>query len=264
MKPLLTFLFASTLLSAGLLTGANAAAVAKVGGVEITEEMLDAFASSRARKPAADLTSEEKDVMKEELIKLVAVSNEARKKKVDDDPKVAAQLALQEHSMLAQALIQKELTDNPVSDQRLQAAYEEKYSGTTQTEFKARHILVQSPADAADIISQLEAGADFAQLAAEKSIGPSGKSGGDLGWFTQQAMVPNFANAVAAMDSGTFTRQPVQTQYGWHVILKEDQRSAGPPDLASVTQELQREIQQQSVTDLVDGLREKAKVKTYN
>lgn len=264
MKQPTILVIACALLITGLTSGVNAATVAKVSGVEISEAMLDAFASNRARKPAADITDDEKALLKEELIKLVAVGAEARKRKIDSDPEVAAQIKLQEYSMLAQAYIQKQLKDNPIPEQKLQALYDEKYAGTSQAEYKARHILVSSPAVAADLISQLGSGGNFADLAAKNSIGPSAKSGGDLGWFTKDSMVPAFANAVATMPSGTVSPQPVQTQYGWHVILKEDERSAPGPDLATVTPELERELQQQAVTDLVDGLREKAKVKTYN
>lgn len=261
MKQSIISLVACGLLIAG--AGADAAPMAKVDGVEITEAMFDAFAASRSRKPVADLTSEERSMLSEELIKLVAISAQARKQKLHSDSEIAAQLRLQEHSLLAQAYIQRQLKERPISEAQLKARYDEKYGGAPQTEYKARHILVSSPTAATDIIGQLGAGADFVELAAKHSIGPSAKSGGDLGWFTKQSMVPAFGDAVATMQAGTFSDKPVQTQFGWHVILKEEERALPAPELSSVSQELQRELQQQAITEMVDGVRSKAKVKTY-
>lgn len=261
MKQLIISLVACGLFGASL--SVEAAPIAKVDNVEITAAMFDAFAASRSRKPVADLTPEERSMLTDELIKLVAVSVAARKEKLHNESEIGAQLRLQEYSLLAQAFIQRQLKENPISEQQLKALYDEKYGSGPQTEFKARHILVSSPTDATDIISQLGSGADFVELAAKHSIGPSAKSGGDLGWFTKQSMVPAFGAAVASMASGTFSAKPVQTQFGWHVILKEDERALPAPEIGSVSPELQRELQQQAITKLVDGLREKAKVKTY-
>ncbi len=162
MKQSIISLVACGLLVAGL--GVEAAPMAKVDGVEITEAMFDAFAASRSRKPVADLTADERSMLSEELIKLVAVSAEARKQKLHTDSEVAAQLRLQEFSLLAQAYIQRELKESPIAEAQLKALYDEKYGGGSQTEYKARHILVSSPTVAADMISQLGSGADFVEL----------------------------------------------------------------------------------------------------
>ena len=96
-------------------------------------------------------------------------------------------------------------------------------------EFKARHILVETQSEANSIVAELEGGANFAELAKTKSTGPSGPNGGDLGWFSPNQMVQPFSQAVAALEDGAFSKTPVQTQFGWHVILREDSREATPP-----------------------------------
>lgn len=260
MKSLLIASFATLLFVVGT---ADARPLAKVNNVEITDEMFAAFVSSRTQKPVAELSSEEREILNEELIKLVVVGTEARRKKVQSEPAVAAKLQLQELSFLAQTYLQKHLTENPVPRDQVQALYDTKYGNTPVTEYKARHILVDSPNTAREIIGELDAGGNFVELAAKHSTGPSANSGGDLGWFTRQQMVPAFAEAVVAMNDGAHSTAPVQTQYGWHVILKEAQRETPPPQITAVGQDLERELQQQEIQSLVEGLRESAKVKTY-
>src|SRR5690606_8167 len=120
-------------------------------------------------------------------------------------------------------------------DAELRAEYDANLSQFETVEHKASHILVESEEEANALIEQLNAGADFAELAVEHSIDPSAADGGgDLGWFTSSAMVAPFAQAVEAMEVGTYSSAPVQTQFGWHVILLEDQRTSEPPSLDSV------------------------------
>ncbi|MBT8137906.1 MAG: peptidylprolyl isomerase [Gammaproteobacteria bacterium] len=258
-----SFLIASFAALLTVAATAEARPMAKVNNVEITEEMFTAFVSSRTQKPVAELTDQDRELLTEELIKLVAVGTEARRKKVQSDPEVAAKLQLQELSFLAQTYLQKHLEDQPVSPDKLQALYDTRYGNKPMTEYKARHILVDSPNTARQVISELEAGGDFVTLAAKYSTGPSANSGGDLGWFTRQQMVPEFADAVVALNDGAHSAAPVQTQYGWHIIFKEGQRETPPPQLGAVGQELERELQQQEIQSLVEGLRESAKVRTY-
>jgi len=263
MKHYLTLAIVVALLTTIMMPTARADALAKVDGFEVTEDLFSAFATGRVRKPVADLSPEERQQLSEELIRLVVIGSEARKKKVQNDPAVSAQLKLQEYSLLAQAFLQRHVTENPVSEAQMKALYDSKYGSQPQTEFKARHILVESPETAIQIIDELSGGGDFVELAAKYSTGPSAKSGGDLGWFTKQQMVPEFGNAVLEMSTGTYSKKPVQTQYGWHVIQKEGERETPAPELAAVSQELQRELQQNLVEDLINNLRQKAKVKTY-
>ncbi len=111
-------------------------------------------------------------------------------------------------------------------------------------QFKARHILVATQGEAVDLISQLDGGADFQELAKEKSTGQSGPNGGDLDWFSPDQMVAPFSAAVSTLENGTYTSAPVQTQFGWHVILREDSRETQPPTFESVRDAINQQVQQ--------------------
>ena len=113
-------------------------------------------------------------------------------------------------------------------------------------QYKARHILVETQASALDLIAQLQDGANFEELAKANSTGPSGPSGGDLGWFSPEQMVKQ---------DGEFTTQPVQTQFGWHVILREDSRENQPPPLDSVRDSIKQSVEQLKFQNYLEGLR---------
>ena len=123
-------------------------------------------------------------------------------------------------------------------------------------QYKARHILVQTQGEADALVNQLNEGADFEALAKEFSTGPSGPNGGDLGWFAPDQMVKPFADAVVALDDGTYTKTPVQTQFGWHVILREESRESEPPTLESVRDAIKQRVEQQKFQDYMQGLRD--------
>ena len=106
-----------------------------------------------------------------------------------------------------------------------------------------------------ELVTELEGGADFAELAMANSTGPSAPSGGDLGWFPPERMVPEFSTAVQALGNGEFTKAPVQTQFGWHVILREESRESAPPPYESVTDVLKQQVENQKLQDYMSGLR---------
>jgi peptidyl-prolyl cis-trans isomerase C len=115
---------------------------------------------------------------------------------------------------------------------------------------------VETQAAAIDLITQLNEGADFAELAKESSTGPTGPNGGDLGWFSPEQMVKPFSDAVAAMEDGAYTSEPIQTQFGWHVILREESRDTQPPTLESVRDTIKQRIEQNKFQAYLDGLRD--------
>jgi peptidyl-prolyl cis-trans isomerase C len=142
----------------------------------------------------------------------------------------------------------------------VQVAYDEKYGkAEDETEYKASHILVESEDAAKALIGELEGGADFATLAQENSIGPSGANGGDLGWFGAGTMVEPFFNAVAALEAGEMS-EPVETQFGWHVIKLNETRIKDQPTLDEVRAELEEELRQAKFQDHVRKLEARADV----
>ncbi len=147
-----------------------------------------------------------------------------------------------------------------VTDEALQAAYDARFADAKPTtEFNASHILVETEAEAQAIQKQLNDGADFAELAKEKSTGPSGANGGSLGWFGPGMMVKPFEDAVVAMKAGEVSG-PVQTQFGWHILILNESRLQDTPSLESIKAELEAEIQQQAVEGVITGLTETAEV----
>ncbi|WP_371038055.1 peptidylprolyl isomerase [Rhodosalinus sp. FB01] len=147
-----------------------------------------------------------------------------------------------------------------VTDEALRAAYEARSADADLgTEYNASHILVETEEEARDLVRQLEQGADFGELAMAHSTGPSGPSGGELGWFGPGMMVPPFEEAVMAMEVGAVS-EPVETQFGWHVITLNDTRSQAAPPLDEVREELAEEIRQAAVTERLEALRAEAEI----
>lgn len=149
------------------------------------------------------------------------------------------------------------VVEDAVSDEAVQAAYERLYGDVEpSTEYNASHILVPTEEEAQALVAELEGGADFAELAKEKSTGPSGPRGGELGWFGTGAMVAPFEEAVVTMDAGAISA-PVQTQFGWHVIKLNETRLKGAPDLEEVRAEVTEDVRMGAVdarvTELMDG-----------
>ncbi|MEM7490952.1 MAG: peptidylprolyl isomerase [Pseudomonadota bacterium] len=135
----------------------------------------------------------------------------------------------------------------PIDEAALQSLYDERYTDAeSEPEFNASHILVETEAEAREIISELEGGADFAELARERSTGPSGPSGGELGWFGRGQMVPEFEAAVEGLEPENVS-EPVQTQFGWHVVRLNERRDSEAPALDAVRGELENELRTEAV-----------------
>ena len=178
-----------------------------------------------------------------------------------EEPKIVTYAIQNErHARMANEAINAFLAD-AVTEEQVQAAYDEQFAGEPgATEYKARHILVETEEEARAIIEELDGGADFATLAQEKSTGPSGPNGGDLGWFGPGMMVKPFEDATVGLEPGSYGKDPVQTQFGWHVILLEDKRDQAAPELEEVRGEIEAELQNAAVKAHIDALIEQADI----
>lgn len=173
--------------------------------------------------------------------------------------RVQVALENQRRQLVAGEVIQDAL-EGVVTEDALSAAYAEKYADFAGApEYNASHILVESEEEAATIRQDILGGADFAEMAKAKSTGPSGASGGVLGWFGKGEMVPQFEDAVASMTIGDVS-EPVQTEFGWHLIILNDTRVQSAPALAEVSQELTAVIQENAIDAHIAGLTEKADI----
>ena len=173
--------------------------------------------------------------------------------------KVRTALENERRTLLAAEVVGK-IAGDAVTDEAVQAAYEEQFANADQgMEFNASHILVETQEEAQAIVEELNNGAEFAAVAREKSTGPSGPNGGSLGWFSAGMMVEPFQAAVEELDVGAIS-EPVQTQFGWHVITLNETRSKAAPQLDAVRGQIEGQLQQTAVEDYINTLVEGAEV----
>lgn len=174
-------------------------------------------------------------------------------------PRVTLSIENETRSLTAGEAIEGVMAED-VSDEELQAAYDAQYKDAEpEQEFNASHILVETKEEADAIKVELDGGADFAEVAKEKSTGPSGPGGGSLGWFGPGMMVPEFEEAVAGMEAGGVS-EPVETQFGWHVIKLNETRTGEAPALEDVREELETQVRQTKVQTAIESLTEAAEV----
>ena len=194
----------------------------------------------------------------------VLIANQAEAEGLADDPTVVDRLERARRSVLQGVWLERRL-EAEITPDVLDAAYREYLAANpAEDEVSARHILVESEEEAADVIDRLAGGEDFAALAEEVSIGPSGPNGGDLGYFTEGQMVAPFAEVAFALVPGTFTDTPVETQFGWHVILVEDRRTPPQPSLEEVEADLRQSLEGEILQGIFDDLRADAEIIYYD
>ncbi|TBN39849.1 peptidylprolyl isomerase [Paracoccus subflavus] len=219
--------------------------VATVNGTPITLGQMIVMKQAAAQDPQMATLPDAAlyDLMLDQLIQQSAVASAGT-----ETPAVRAQLDLQRRNVLASAAI-AEITKAEPTDQEIQAAYDGMFAeAQPTTEYSAAHILVDSEEKAREVKAQLDGGADFGTLAEQNSTGPSGPNKGDLGWFSADQMVKPFADAVSAMEKGQIS-DPVQTEFGWHVIRLDDTRLRDAPPL----DEVRDQIAQMVLRDRVQG-----------
>lgn len=250
-----TLVAVAMFMTAGLST-ASAETVLTVNGVDIDSTIFDAYLESRFQKPAAQASAEERALVEQEIGDIYLLTTQPSAKEFADDPQIKAQIELQYRGTIAQAVAADFMASNAATDEEILAEYEAQLAMASSQQYKARHILVETQSQAEDLIAQLGDGADFEELAKEHSTGPSAQNGGDLGWFSPDQMVKPFADAVAIMEDGAFTQAPVQTQFGWHVILREESRANEPPTLDSVRDSIKQRVEQTKFQAYIQGLRD--------
>jgi len=236
-------------------TTASAETVATINGADIDSSLVDMYLESQTQKPAAQASPEERETVMQQISDIYLLTTQPIADELAKDPRVKAQLELNYRGILAQAMATDFFSKNQATDEEILALYATQIELAPPLQFKARHIIVETQAAAASLISQLEDGADFEELAKAHSTGPSGPSGGDLGWFSPEQMVKPFSDAVAGMSDGEFTKEAVQTQFGWHVILREESRATEPPTLESARDVIKQQVEQTKFQSYLEGLR---------
>ncbi len=188
---------------------------------------------------------------------------EAERLGLDRDPAVAAEIEHARTRVLRNALLER-IVAAATTEEALRARYAERVRDPAArvVELRVRHILLPDEATARAVIRELDAGADFAELARRRSTGPSGPRGGDLGWVRREELVPEFGAAAFALAPGTHGREPVRTRFGWHVIRVEDRREL-VPDFAELEEELRQELAREAVEARLERLRAAARIEIH-
>jgi peptidyl-prolyl cis-trans isomerase C len=238
---------------------ANDPVLAKVNGVELHESDLALAEADIGQSLPPGAGDARRDALLAYLIDVTILATAAEAQKMQDGPGFARKLAFVRNKVLMEALLDQ-ATKAAVSEEAMRKVYDESVSKLTpEEEVRARHILVDSEDKAKEVIAKLKAGGDFAALAKEYSKDPGAAEGGDLGYFTKDQMVAEFADAAFKMKKGDIS-DPVKTQFGWHVIKLEDRRQKPVPAFEQVKDQIEQFLVRKAQSDLVLKLRESAKV----
>ena len=245
-------------------TAERAIVLAKVNGEVITQADIDLFYQALPDQIKQIPIEQVQNQILDRLIDQQLISREAKKAGFDKRPDIMRKLAYEKIKILNESylanVLEKEVTPERVLETYNRSIALEK----KREEVKARHILVKTEAEALDIIKALKSGADFISLAKERSTGPSGKNGGDLGFFTADQMVPAFSKAAYALRKGETSDKPVQTQFGWHVIKVEDKRLAGARPFEELEPLIREQLETKAYEKIVQQFRKTAKIEKMN
>jgi peptidyl-prolyl cis-trans isomerase C len=233
--------------------------VARVNGKELHRSEVDAV----QRSLAAQGQQMPPEALVDQMVSGMLITEAGRKAKLQDDPEVKKKTQQYEDRLIQQTYISRAV-EAAATDAKLHEQYD-KFVKTQPgaEEVHARHILVASEDEAKAIIADLGKGADFATIAKQKSTDPAKDTGGDLGFFTRDSMVPEFADAAFKLGKGEYTKTPVHTQFGWHVIKVEDHRTAAPPSFEESKEELTNQVARDVITAKIKSLKDGAKVETF-
>jgi len=235
-------------------------AIATVNGSPISRDFYEFYIKGITGKNAADLNPQMRATALDNLIRAKLVGEEAVKEGLDKNGDTAYLLQLSRLNVREQAVSDKYLKDRKPTEQELRAEYETQIGTMPKQEYHARHILVATEPFAQKIVDRLNKGEKFEDIAKRDSMDSSKTNGGDLGWFTPDRMLPEFSGAVMALKPGEYTKKPVQTQYGWHVIQLVDTRDLAAPQFDQVKQRLEQVVQAKKFRSYMDELMRTAKI----
>ena len=252
-------LVAGAIISAPALAAEKGKAFATVNGQSISQTVYNAFVAEQKAQGAPD-SPELQNAVKEELVRREILAQEAKKKGMDKNPNIQGQIELAKQAVLIRAYLSDYVKANPISEAQLKAEYDVIKNNLGSTEYKSRHVLVEKEEEAKAIIAKLDKGEKFSELAKQSKDPGSKDKGGELGWSSPAAYVKPFGEALTKLKKGEYTKTPVQSDFGYHVIQLDDSRPANPPPFDQVKPQMQQRASQQQIETLVKELRSKAKV----
>lgn len=234
--------------------------IAIVNGKPVPSARLEAF-EKLVTSQGRPVTAEVKAQIKEEVINREVLMQEAQKLGLDSSDDYKFQLEQTRQILLINLLRADFQKKNPVTDAEAKAEYDKFVAANGGKEYRARHILVEQETLANKLIADIKKGAKFEDLAKKNSKDPgSGANGGDLDWANASSYVPEFAQAMIALDKGKMTSKPVKSQFGWHIIRVDDIRQAQLPAFEQVKPQITQQLSQQKLATFQQVLREKAKI----
>lgn len=234
--------------------------VATINGEAITQDDLDQTMQDLAQQFARIPEDQRRGAALAALVDIKVLAQKAVEDGIDNDEAFKRRMDFLKQRVLHQSYIDKAIA-SLVTDEAIRARYDAEVANTPpENEVSARHILVKTNEEAVAIIKQLDDGGDFVELAKEKSTGPSGPSGGDLGYFGKGQMVPDFEVAAFALEVGAYTSEPVKTQFGFHVIKVEDKRAKQPPAFEQVKPQIRNVLFQETYAAVAGDIRDAASI----
>ena len=255
---LATLILTATLALAQAAQAANDSVAVTVNGVAVPAAQAELLRQERlARGQPADTLNEQ--AIREMLVTMEVLAQEAMKQGVDKRPQVIAATELNRKDILGRALIDDYLKSHALKEEEMKAEYDKLKAGAGSKEYHPRHILVQTEAEAKDILAKLKK-AKFDVVAKKYSKDGSAKNGGDLGWQTPGNLVPEFSNAMVKLKKGEVASAPVKSQFGWHIIKMDDVRDLKFPDYEQIKPRIAAQMQQAQIRQFLADLRAKAKV----
>jgi peptidyl-prolyl cis-trans isomerase C len=256
-------LFVATAASAQTTPASDDPVVARVNGVELRRsDVLTAQKSLPAQMQQMPIEQIYTPLL-DQLVTGALITAAGRKEKLADDPEVKKRTARAQDRAIQEVYVNG-VVEKAATDDALHKRYEQFVKDhPAKEEVSARHILVEKEDQAKAVIAELNKGADFATLAKEKSTDPGKDSGGDLGYFSRTDMVPEFADAAFKLKKGEYTKEPVHSQFGWHVIKLEDRRNAAPPTFEESKDEMTSDIAREVIGDKIKELRGSAKIEMF-
>ncbi|ABR61347.1 peptidylprolyl isomerase [Sinorhizobium medicae] len=234
--------------------------IAKVGDQEIRQSELDLAVTSLDPQLQRMPDEQKRAAALSAVIDVKLLLKDAEKEGLQNDETFKQRIAFLTERELHNAYFKKHVID-AVTPEEVKARYDKEIAAIPpQEEVKARHILVKTEDEAKAVIKELDAGKNFAELAKAKSTDPNKDEGGDLGYFTKGRMVPEFETAAFALEKGAYTKTPVKTQFGFHVILVEDKRPQAPPTLEQVEPQVRQLVMRDRYLELLNSAKESTAV----
>lgn len=263
MRTLALLALAAALISSPVFAADSKDVLARMEGKDITRADLNAFMKNLPPQAKALPPAIIEPMALDQLINDQLILNAAKEDKIEDS-KAFKEREAQLHDQLMREAYLTDKIDGKVTDGAVRNEYSKMvHDNPAQTEYQARHMLVDSKEDAEDLIKQLDKGADFAKLAAKNNKGPEKEKGGELGYFTAKEVVPEFGEALEKMKIGEVTKEPIKTQFGWHVIQLENKRKREAPKYDQVKDQLRNQVQQRYAQEEIEKLRKNAKVEVF-